>query len=117
MTESISDAMRDLLRDISPHVVVIGSIARGSQTPNDLDLLFNCDNETVANKIRKIVAKHALTYSSCLPGNWTFNEANSDMQIEILPIHYGKSYTACRRKATQREFWGVPLAVAPAEYC
>jgi len=110
--QSISKRMRDLLKALAPHVVVVGSVSRGNINAKDLDLLFNADSDTAYRRVREIIRRSGLKFESCLPGNWTFDEG---VQIEVLPIHHGKSYRSCRRKGQRWEFWGIELIVAPAD--
>ena len=112
--DRISNRMRALLIDLAPHVVVVGSVARGCLVPKDLDLLFDFDSDIAYRRIKAIVARHDIPFESCFPGNWCWREWT---MIEVLGMHYGRSYLACRRKAQQQEFWGVKLWVAPAAFC
>lgn len=83
--------------------------------PKDVDLFFNIDSDRTYQRVKSIINGHNVRFESCFPGNWCFREGNQ--MVEILPLHRGKSYLACRRKATKRTILGIEFLVAPADYC
>jgi len=109
-----SDEMVALLNDLAPHVVVIGSVARGARNPGDLDLLFNGDSEHACKRMRNIVDKHDLRWESALVHSWTFEDYGT--QVEILPLHLGPSWHVVRRNAEKHTINGIELMVAKPEH-
>lgn len=112
-----SPRMKALLRDLAPYVVVVGSVARGKPNSKDLDLI-HYESDRSENRVRNIIRRHGIPFTSCWPGNWCFMDDEYEMiqQIEILPCHWGASYLKCRRSDRRQNICGVKLVVAPAEY-
>lgn len=103
---------RELLEAIAPYVVVVGSVARGSSAPNDIDLLVDERREEM---VRRILNERCIPFDSAFPGNWTIPSSWGGTQIELLPIHKGPMFRDVRRRAAVQDIEGVALFVARPE--
>jgi len=99
----------DILRQLAPHAILVGSAAR-SDVYNDIDLLVNKNGLDLA---RKLFPKG---WSSAFMGNLkTFDTAPP---IEVFVHWYGPSYAALMRRKTElvaRKIGGVKLRAWPTE--
>lgn len=111
---TITPRLTKLLTALAPHMVVIGSVARGSTTPKDLDLLFDFDSPRARQTVTKLIEDSGVPYDSYLIGSWFFD--SDGVLVEILPFHEGKSYRSCRRYGSLRTILGVELVFAPARF-
>jgi predicted nucleotidyltransferase len=103
---------REFLERISRYVVVVGSVARGSLHPRDLDLLLD---ERFEETVRRILREREIPFDSVFPGNWTIPSEWGGVQIELLPIHRGPDFRTTRRRATVQDIDGVALFVARSD--
>jgi len=111
MTEPIiGDPLRKLLEKIRTRVVVIGSVARGTRWPKDLDLLWDLDSEPSKYLIKGAIQSLGLNFESPIIGSWTFRDYG--WMVEVIPMHYGPDYRAVRRRAHKEVICGIEFFVA-----
>lgn len=82
----------EILADLAPYCVVVGSHGRGAPNPRDIDLLYDQEHEET---IRWLIRDHGVRFDSVLPGHWKLVEYD----IELLPFHEGPDYAVCRAHA------------------
>lgn len=113
MNPEILPPLLDFLKEVSPRLVIVGSVARGKRWPKDLDLLMDLDSKPARQEIQRAVDKYGLKFESPFIGCWTFRDYG--WMVEIISTHYGPSYRAVRRKASKVSISGVEFWVARPE--
>jgi hypothetical protein len=111
--QTLDPRVRQLLTEFASRVVVIGSVARRSTAPGDLDLLLD---ERAEDRVRKRIKELRIPFDSAFVGSWTFCTGDCPhLQVEILPIHLGPDYRTVRRRVSVQSILGLDLLVAQPE--
>lgn len=92
----------EILSDLAPYCVVVGSLGRGAPNPRDIDLLYDEEHE---DDVRAIVKTSGAAFGSVLPAHWKLVEYD----IELLPFHDGPDYEVCRAHAYPLTVHGVEM--------
>lgn len=123
----IDECLRDFLNLISDKIVAIGSVARKTTNPNDLDLLWDMNSSKARKVIENALTRTEVKWHSAMIGNFIIgeeviisgkrkNRAIYGLSVELLGFHYGPSYATCRRGASWGFIAGVQLPVALARH-
>jgi hypothetical protein len=92
----VSPEVEDILAQLAPYAIVVGSAARGGHY-NDIDLVVNAKGFKIAKEILPP------PLSSVFPGH--IKTFETEPPIEVMKFWYGPDYNAlCRKKLGKVQF-------------